>query len=74
MEDVRLRVEQLAETTFEDLVRHLTRKVEVVAYFLAVLELARWGLVTVSQTDWAAKIEIEHQDGAMPETSEWGAA
>ncbi len=74
MEDVRLRVEQLAETTFEDLVDHLTRKVEVVAYFLAVLELARWGLVSVSQSDWAARIEIEHQDGVMPETSEWGAA
>lgn len=71
MEDVRMRVEQLAEMTFEDLVEHCTRKVEVVAYFLAVLELARWGLVAVSQADWAAKIDLEHLDGAMPATSEW---
>lgn len=74
IEDVRIRVEQLAETTFEDLVEHCTRKVEVVAYFLAVLELARWGLVTVAQPDWAAKITVEHRDGAMPQASEWGAA
>lgn len=72
IEDVRMRVEQLAETTFEDLVEHCSRKVEVVAYFLAVLELARWGLVAVTQSDWAAKIHVEHREGSLPGTSEWG--
>lgn len=74
IEDVRMRVEDLAETTFEDLVEHCTRKVEVVAYFLAVLELARWGLLAVSQSDWAARILVEHRDGAMPSGSEWSSA
>lgn len=72
IEDVRMRVAELAGTTFEDLVDHCSRKVEVVAYFLAVLELARWGLVAVSQSGWAAKIHVEHREGSMPAASEWG--
>lgn len=71
IEEVRVRVEQLAETTFEDLVEGCSRKVEIVAYFLAVLELARWGLIAVAQDDWAAKIRVEHRDGSMPVASEW---
>ncbi len=74
IEDVRVRVEQLAETTFENLVEHCSRRVEVVAYFLAVLELARWGLVAVAQKDWAAEIQVEHRDGSMPVASEWSSS
>ncbi len=69
--DLRVRVEMLAETTFEDLVDHCSRKVEVVAYFLALLELARWGMVTVSQEDWLSTISIRHAQSGGPMASEW---
>lgn len=71
MHDLRARVELLAEMTFEDLVDHCTRKVEVVAYFLALLELARWGMVEVAQTDWLDKISVSHVEGSAPMKSEW---
>ncbi len=71
--DLRLRVEMLAETTFEEMVDHCERKVEVVAYFLALLELARWGMVTVSQEDWLAEISIRHAQRGGPVASEWSA-
>jgi chromatin segregation and condensation protein Rec8/ScpA/Scc1 (kleisin family) len=46
--------------------------VEVAAYFLALLELARWGLIEVTQADWAAPIEVRHlDDGNIDLTSEW---
>ncbi len=64
MEDLQARVADLAETTFEDVVATCTRRVEVVAYFLALLELARWGMLEVSQDDWASSINIRHIPGA----------
>lgn len=70
--DLRVRVEMLAETTFEDMVDHCSRKVEVVAYFLALLELARWGMVAVSQEDWLSEISIRHLQAGGPMASEWG--
>ena len=48
-------------------VRSCDRPLEVVAYFLAVLELARWGAVRLAQEDWLAEIEI-HQV-AEPDSS-----
>lgn len=60
MEDLRIRVEELAETTFDDVVATCSRRVEVVAYFLALLELARWGLLEIHQEDIAADISIRH--------------
>lgn len=74
--DLRSKIENLAETSFDDMVAHTTRKVEVVAYFLALLELARWGLVEVSQRDWLATIEVRRSGGEAPEhlTSEWSSA
>jgi segregation and condensation protein A len=71
--DLRSKIENLAETSFDDMVAHTTRKVEVVAYFLALLELARWGLVEVSQRDWLAAIQVRPSGGEAPErlTSEW---
>ncbi len=54
--DIRVRVAALAETEFETLVAHCDRSLDVVAYFLALLELARWGVVSVSQ---------EHQDAPI---------
>lgn len=58
--------------SFEDLTEHCHRPVEVAAYFLALLELARWGLVEVSQEDWLADIEIRPREGETIDlTSEW---
>ncbi len=70
--ELRLRVAQEINTTFDDLVQHCSRKVEVVAYFLALLELARWGAVEVTQADWLSQIEIRHREtdlGGL--SSEW---
>jgi len=71
--DLRSRIEEVAETSFEEMVAHTSRKVEVVAYFLALLELARWGLVEVAQRDWLADIEVRRSGGEIPGnlTSEW---
>ncbi len=71
--DLRSKIEELAETSFDEMVAHTTRKVEVVAYFLALLELARWGLVEVSQRDWLATIEVRRSGSDLAEnlTSEW---
>jgi segregation and condensation protein A len=72
IEELRTRVQAAAEITFEDLVSHCTRKVEIAAYFLALLELARWGMVELAQDDWLAAIEVRHRNGGSVDlTSEW---
>ncbi|MGH3651137.1 MAG: segregation and condensation protein A [Acidimicrobiia bacterium] len=72
IEDLRERIRVEAVTSFEDLTEHCRRPVEVAAYFLALLEMARWGLIEVSQADWAAPIEVRHlDDGSIDLTSEW---
>jgi segregation and condensation protein A len=62
--DVRIRVTAVAETEFEALVSHCERSIDVVAYFLALLELARWGVVTVSQEHREAPIRIVSKNPA----------
>ncbi len=64
--DIRLRVENAVGLTFEDVVERCTRKVEVAAYFLALLELARWGFVEVSQETWLSPIEIRQVANLIP--------
>jgi segregation and condensation protein A len=73
IEDVRRRVAQDLETDFDALTSHLGRPVEVVAYFLAVLELSRWGLVEATQEDLDAAIRLRHRrDAELGEiSSEW---
>jgi segregation and condensation protein A len=73
IDELRARVSEAAETTFEDLVSHCTRKLEVAAYFLALLELARWGMVELAQEDWLAPIEVRHRANDNPgdTRSEW---
>jgi segregation and condensation protein A len=72
IDELRVRVTELAETTFEDLVSHCTRRVEVAAYFLALLEMARWGLVELAQDDWLADIEVRRGPGdGRNVVSEW---
>lgn len=72
IDDLQERVRLATMATFEDLTDHCSRQVEVAAYFLAVLELARWGFIEVSQRDWTAPIEVRHRgDGTLDLTSEW---
>jgi len=74
IDELRVRVTEVAETTFEDLVAHCTRRVEVAAYFLALLEMARWGLVELAQDDWLADIEVRRGSGdGRGVVSEWSA-
>lgn len=72
IEDLQERLRRAAFSSFEDLTEHCHRPVEVAAYFLALLEMARWGLIEVSQSDWTAPIEVRRiEDGAVDLTSEW---
>jgi segregation and condensation protein A len=72
IDDLRSRVELQAVSSFDDLVDHCSTTLEVAAYFLALLELARWGLVRVSQDDWMSKITVTHLGGDQVDlTSEW---
>jgi segregation and condensation protein A len=71
--DIRERVRAELEIDFDRLTAHLGRSVEVVAYFLAVLELARWGMVDATQQDLEAPIVLRHKsDAEVPDVvSEW---
>jgi segregation and condensation protein A len=72
IEDLQERLRRQTFASFEDLTEHCDRPVEVAAYFLALLEMARWGLIEVSQTDWTAAIEVRHlEDGSIDLSSEW---
>lgn len=72
IEDLRERLRQETFASFEELTEHCSRPVEVAAYFLALLEMARWGLIEVSQADWTAAIEVRQlDDGSVDLTSEW---
>jgi segregation and condensation protein A len=72
IEEIRIRVADETMSTFEELTAQCTRAVEVAAYFLALLELARWGLIEVSQDDWLAEIVIRGRGGvALDLDSEW---
>jgi segregation and condensation protein A len=73
LDELRVRVSVTAETTFDELVGHCTRRVEVAAYFLALLELARWGIIEVAQDDWLSEIRVRHRPeaGAAVVASEW---
>lgn len=70
--DLRRRLEAEIETDFDQLTAHLHRPIELVAYFLAMLELARWGLVEARQTDPRSPIVLRRTAtpaGAL--ISEW---
>lgn len=70
--ELRRRVEEAALASFDDLTGHLRRPVEVAAYFVALLEMARWGLIELSQRDWLSSIEVRHRRGGdLDLTSEW---
>lgn len=74
--DIQARMEEFNDIEFDQLVAHTGRSIEVIAYFLAVLELARWGVVRVSQEHWASEIQVTRQGRAVAVddtlmTSEW---
>jgi segregation and condensation protein A len=72
IEDLRHRLRDVAYTTFDELVDECRRPVEVAAYFLALLEMARWGLVALAQEDWLSSIKVEPREiDAVDLTSEW---
>jgi segregation and condensation protein A len=72
IDEIRSRVAGATLSSFEQLTEHCTRPVEVAAYFLALLELARWGLIEVSQKDWLSAIEVKASEGGdIDLTSEW---
>jgi chromatin segregation and condensation protein Rec8/ScpA/Scc1 (kleisin family) len=58
MDDLRTRMESRVESTFEEIVTGCSNQLEVSAYFLALLELTRWGFLRVSQEHWLAPIKI----------------
>ena len=60
--DLQDRMVAAVSTDFEDLVAHGTDSYEIVAYFLGLLELARWGIVRVSQEERFAPIVVEYNE------------
>jgi segregation and condensation protein A len=64
MVDLQSRMANAITSDFDDVVAHCTRDVEVVAYFLALLELARWGIVRVSQDAPYSTIELSYDQQA----------
>lgn len=70
--ELRRRIDADLETDFAQLTDHLHRPIEVVAYFLAVLELARWGLVEARQDGIDAAIVLRSTGKARSSLiSEW---
>lgn len=59
----RINVEALGE--FDSLVAHCQRPMEIIAYFLALLELSRWGVVKVSQEVSDGPIHVEQLPDGM---------
>ena len=62
--DVQQRMAETMEADFESLVTHCRRPVEVVAYFLAILELSRWGILRVTQEQHDAPIGLLYETNA----------
>ena len=64
MVDLQGRMAGVVNADFDDIIAHCTRDVEVVAYFLALLELARWGILHVQQQQMDGTIAIEYDETA----------
>lgn len=74
IEDLRTRLHAELEADFDDLTDHVTRTVEIAAYFLAMLELARWGMIEVSQQHRDAPIMLRTRPDSVAADglqSEW---
>ena len=73
--DIRYRVPGGTEMDFDALVLHCKQPQEIVAYFLAVLELARWGIVGIKQTSDVGPIAVSGRTDTSSTIlqSEWSA-
>ncbi len=73
--DIRQRLGADAISEFDQLVAHCRQPMEVIAYFLALLELARWGVVKVDQEHAGAPITLAHDpeatQGDLELETEW---
>jgi segregation and condensation protein A len=65
--DLQDRMVDMVEADFEDLVAHCSNSYEVVAYFLGLLELARWGIIRVAQDDRFAPIIVSYSESEAGE-------
>jgi len=68
--DLQARMATAITSDFDDVVADCTRDAEVVAYFLALLELARWGIVRVSQAVPHASISMSYDRQAADDRLE----
>jgi segregation and condensation protein A len=64
MVDLQGRMASIVASDFDEVVAHCERDSEVIAYFLALLELARWGIVRVSQDIGESRIAISYDEKA----------
>lgn len=64
MVDLQARMAMMIASDFDEVVAHCKRDDEVVAYFLALLELARWGIVRVTQDEPYAPIMMSYDEDA----------
>jgi chromatin segregation and condensation protein Rec8/ScpA/Scc1 (kleisin family) len=72
IDELRVRMTEEITASFDKLVDHCRRPVEVAAYFLALLELARWGMVEMTQTDWMSEIRVRNTGADVSGlVSEW---
>ncbi len=62
--DLQGRMASVATAEFDELVTHCDSNGEVIAYFLALLELARWGILRVSQAEGAPSIDVRYDPDA----------
>ena len=60
LEDLQRRISAAVSSDFETLAGHLQGTPGIIAYFLAMLELARWGAITIGQADEFAPITVAH--------------
>lgn len=61
IDDLRSRMADLMKAEFDRMVAHCDTTLEVAAYFLAVLELARWGIVGVNQDHRDSPIQLTYE-------------
>ena len=70
--DLQARVHEGIETDFERLVEDLDEPAGIIVYFLALLELVRWGAVRISQQDELSPIKVMHNPAGHLEGLEFG--
>lgn len=70
--DLQARVHEGIETDFERLVEDLDDPAGIIVYFLALLELVRWGALRISQQDDLSPIKVMHNSASHLEGLDLG--